>query len=126
MKKILLPLALVWALSPAFASNVSFLEDAAIGKMGEADIQLFLATLQETLDQQADGESRVWENPETQAGGSMTPLATFEQDGTTCRRLGLANRAQGVVGESEFLFCRQPDGSWKMPARRPAGESKGR
>jgi surface antigen len=126
MKKILLPLALVWAFSPALASNVSFLEDAAIGKMGEADVQLFFATLQEALDQQADGEARAWENPATQTGGTMTPLATFEQEGTTCRRLGLTNRAQGVEGTSEFLFCRQPDGRWKLPARRPADESQGR
>jgi surface antigen len=125
LTKLLGPLALACAVAPAVAGNVMFLKDSAISRMSEADVELMDATARSALEDTADGESQRWENTETGATGVVTPVATFEQDGTLCRRLELLNEAKGITGRSAFVFCRQPDGSWKIPAQAPAKAAGG-
>jgi hypothetical protein len=100
--------------TPIFAANVWFAHDMPMSEMTEADIEILSSAADEALENAPDGDTRLWENPETGAGGALTPLSTSEQDGMRCRRLQIANEAGGKTARSEFDFCRQADGSWKV------------
>lgn len=114
-------LSLLCALAPAFAGNFSFLNDSPLAKMNDEDLQIMQAATQDALDSRADGQPLHWENSQTGASGVLTPLDTFTKEGTDCRRLEMRNEFKGTTGtNSTFVFCRQPDGSWKSPARSPA------
>jgi len=106
---------------PGIAGNVQFLKDSAISKMNEEDLGLLRSSARNALDYTADGESRRWENAGTGSTGVLTPLATYDRDGSLCRKLEIYNDVRGVTGRSVFDFCRQPDGSWKVPAPGPGG-----
>jgi surface antigen len=100
--------------TPLYAANVWFARDMPMSQMTEADIEILSSAADAALEEAADGETRHWENPETGAGGALTPLSTSERDGMRCRRLQIANEAGGKSARSEFDFCRQDDGSWKV------------
>jgi surface antigen len=102
---------------PAAAGNVTFMKNSAISKMTEADLELLRATARNLLDYTADGEPRRWHNPETGATGVLTVLSTTEQEGSLCRQLEMFNEVKDLSGRSVFTFCRQPDGTWKVPAK---------
>ena len=71
--------------------------------------------LVKSLDDAGDGEAVRWENATSGAGGLLTPLSTSERDGSVCRRLRIQNAVGGQSANSEFDFCRQADGTWKVP-----------
>ena len=121
MKKILALGILVFLTGPAIAGNVQFLKDSAISKMNDEDLGLLRSSARNALDYAADGESRRWENVQTGSTGVLTPLATFDREGTLCRKLEIFNDVRGVTGRTVFDFCRQPDGTWKVPAPGPGG-----
>lgn len=98
------------------ASNVQFLRDSPLSKMTTEDLTLMRATIRESLDQGVDGTSKRWENPKTGASGVVTPLKSFQRDGAPCRLVEIFNEAQGFSGRTRYDFCKQPDGTWKMPA----------
>ena len=110
--------------APLHASNLLFAKDMPIAKMTEADIEIMSAAVDETLSDVADGAERRWENPETGAGGTLTPLSTAEKSGQLCRRLEIANHAKGTSARSVEEFCRQADGLWKIRSgQKGAGSS---
>lgn len=109
-------LLLFGALSSASASNLGWLQDSAISKMTTEDVEIQGAAVQGALDDAADGESRRWENPETGANGVVTPVASFEQDGMSCRRVEVRGQGQRASSSGSYVFCRQADGTWLAPA----------
>jgi surface antigen len=108
--------ALAAASALVFASNVQFMRDAPIAKMTKEDLALFQANMREALEQDADGTTRRWKNPDTGTSGTLTPVSTFEQNGLKCRRLEIVNTLQGLTGRSLFDMCRQADGNWVSSA----------
>jgi surface antigen len=104
--------ALAAVSAPVLASNVQFLRDAPIAKMTKEDLALFQTNMHEALEQDADGATRRWKNPNTGASGALTPVSTSEQNGLKCRRLEIVNTVQGLTGRSTFDMCRQADGTW--------------
>jgi len=112
--------ALICITATAHAGNVRFLKDSAISKMTDADLELLRSSARNVLEYAADGESRRWENSQTGAKGVLTPLTTFDRDGAPCRKLEVFNEVKGVAGRSVFDFCRQADGTWKVPVQAPA------
>jgi surface antigen len=114
--------------APALASNVWFARDMPMSQMTEADRAVLSAAADEVLETGADGATQRWENPETGAGGLLTPQSIAERDGMRCRRLQIANEVKGSTARSEFDFCRQADGSWKVvssPAAPAAASTPG-
>lgn len=97
-----------------FASNYFFLEEAPSRHFTEADTQMFTTAVSDALDNSQDGNITAWRNPDTNASGRLKPLKTYQADGTTCRRLQIANKAGGLKSNSAFNFCRQPDNSWRV------------
>jgi len=121
MHKRLLPAALLSLSLPATAMNWGFLEDAPAGRFTEGDWTLVGETRQNALDQAHDGEAVEWHNTQTGAFGIIRPLDTHERDGTNCRHTEVFNSAGGKSATSRFIFCKQPDGDWKVaPQRSPA------
>lgn len=112
-------LLLVLPAMPVMAGNVTFLKNSAIAKMTEQDLQMLRGAARNALDYTPDGQSRRWANSASGASGVVTPLSTSAEAGDLCRQLEIFNDAQGFSGRSVFTFCRQPDGTWKVPA--PAG-----
>jgi surface antigen len=108
--------ALAVASASVFASNVQFMRDAPIAKMTKEDLALFQTNMREALEQDADGTTRRWKNPDSGASGTLTPVSTFEQNGVKCRRLEIVNTVQGLTARSTFNMCRQADGTWVSSA----------
>lgn len=106
-----------------YASNLQFLRDAPVAKMTPEDAELFRANLNATLEQNTDGVARQWRNPKTNAGGSATPLSTYEREGRKCRKVEFKNTVGGATGHAVVDLCRQADGVWVRPAE-PSTPSK--
>jgi surface antigen len=114
---ILFSIALMGITTLVSASNVQWLRDTAMSNMTEQDMEVLLDTAQNVLDDGPDGEPQRWENKETGAKGVLTPLDSFEQDGSLCRRLEAFNEVGGASGRSVFVFCRQEDGNWLISSK---------
>jgi surface antigen len=104
----------VTATAGSFASNFLFLDAAPIRNFTEADMHMFQSAVWDALDNSADGTITAWRNPETNASGRLKPLKTYQAQGTTCRRLQIANKAGDLNSNVAFNFCRQPDNSWQV------------
>lgn len=115
LNKRLAVLLLLMPAMPVMAGNVTFLKDSAIAKMTDQDLEMLRSAARNALDYTADGQSRRWENDATGATGIVTPISTSEEGGAVCRQLELFNDAKGFSGRTVFTFCRQPDGTWKVP-----------
>jgi surface antigen len=99
----------------ASAVNMMFLsKESPAAKFSDADWQYLNQAITHTLTTVEDGASYHWKNPASPASGSLEVLESSTRDGTPCRRMRMTNfygEAKGVV---EFLFCKQPDGEWKV------------
>jgi surface antigen len=86
----------------------------------EPDLVFARAAVTEVLSMGRKDFSTAWENPNTGARGTVTPVATaYSQDGSTCRDF-LASYLQGrteiwMRGEA----CQQPQGKWEVKVLRP-------
>lgn len=114
--KTLALLTIVVCFGQATAANVRFMQDSALAAMTAEDVDVLQNAARNALDYTEDGDPRRWENSETGAKGVLTPLSSFEQDGSFCRRLEMFAEVKEVSGRSVFVFCRQPDGTWRVPA----------
>ncbi len=97
------------------------LEDSPLSRFSEEDISLFAAARKEALEQRADGSEVPWQNPDTGASGTVTPTRTDRTGGRECRMLRVVNQAEGQSEQSEFWFCKMPDGTWKIASPVPGG-----
>jgi surface antigen len=100
--------------SHALAQNLLFLNDAPIQAMTPADLDLLKQSMYRALDETHDGDSLNWENPSTGARGTITPTASWQDQGQPCRTLQFDNRAKGRSGRSSFSFCKQNGGPWMI------------
>ncbi len=103
--------------SPSFAlSGLGFLAKSPIAYFTPEDSRLFKNTLYDVLDNQPDGKTATWMNQKTGHSGKIQSTRTFVQNGLTCRAVEFFNSAGGVTGQGKFDFCKQKDGSWKIPS----------
>jgi surface antigen len=98
----------------ALAQNVGFLRGGPMERMNREDVQLLTKNYVEALDKLPDGHTSAWLNPKTGHSGTATPQKSFERDGRKCRLVEFTNAADGLQGRSEFTFCKQPDGAWRI------------
>ena len=90
----------------------------------EADLAYARAVAAEALTRGAKDSSVPWENPNTGAGGNITPLAAaYSEGGFTCRDF----LASYVRGESEAWLqgeaCRTSHGKWEVKSLTPLKRS---
>lgn len=118
MSALVLGVAFSGALQAQFGDRL--LKGTPLSAFTDEDISLFEAAQSEALEERRDGSVVSWENPDTGASGTVTPLQTDRRGDGECRLLRIVNRADNRQGESQFWFCRQPDGQWKIaPTEQP-------
>jgi hypothetical protein len=86
----------------------------------EADLAFARNAASDVLTKGDKDSSQPWENPETGARGSVTPLAeAYDSDGRTCRDF----LASYVDGASERWLqgaaCRSAGGRWEIHTMKP-------
>lgn len=107
-------------------SNLGFLKDAPITRFTGPDLEMFQSNLTAALEQNADGSTRRWENPNTGSAGQIAVINSFAQDSKRCRRTRISNRARGYAeAQTDAVFCKDADGRWVMsqPKRPPASST---
>lgn len=127
-------LAAVWlagAAVPASAAgsggNIGFLKDAPLTRFTGPDREMFRKNLNAALEQNADGDVRRWQNPDTGSSGEIELVRSFTQDSKRCRGVRISNRARGYAeAKTDAIFCRETDGRWKaLPPSKPAPAKPG-
>ena len=99
----------------ATAINLMFLsKEAPARKFSDADWQYLNHAIAYTLENVEDGASYRWNNPASPAFGLIEVLESTNRDGMSCRRTRLTNSYDDLKGVTEFLFCKQPNGEWKV------------
>ncbi|NIR32395.1 MAG: hypothetical protein GWN84_24445 [Gammaproteobacteria bacterium] len=112
---LLVALALAAAAPTTLAQGLHFLKNSPVSYFDDEDWRLMQEAIREALDNNPDGEKVSWENPKTGHNGSVTPLNTYQDFGTTCRRARLFNEAESASGASTFNFCKDTEEDrWKV------------
>ena len=85
-----------------------------LGKaLAEQDIQQAEQVAQDTLENNPDGVSSTWNNPDSGNSGSIVPANTYETaEGEDCRDFESTITVDGKTEVAQGRACRQPDGSW--------------
>jgi surface antigen len=103
----------VGSLRPAVAK-------AAPEPPAEADLAIARAALSEVLAKGGKHASMPWENPQTGARGTVTPLASAQgQDGATCRDFLASYIKDGNESWLRGEACRAARGKWEVRNLRP-------
>lgn len=87
----------------------------------ERDLAYARAAAAEVLRRGEQGASQPWENPETGARGTVTPIASaYSVDGFTCHDF-LASYIRGGSGEDWMRgeACRIHQGNWEVRSMKP-------
>lgn len=101
----------------AIAANIFSARDLPVRYMTEEDREILKSAVEDVLERGKDGEGARWENPKTGAHGDLTPRASFEHAGQSCRDLEVANSVRGRDNRLVVTLCKQADGDWKIQSR---------
>lgn len=89
-------------------------------KMDSADWTFAAAALREALGKGEDGSSIPWQNPDTGASGTVTPVANaYVQEGLACRNFLASHVGNGRESWFEGTACRIHRGQWDVRTTRP-------
>jgi surface antigen len=97
---------------------------AADGPASEVDLAYARAAVTDALARSGKDLSVPWQNPNTGAGGNITPLATAYTDGGQACRDFLASYEHG--GSQDWLqgaACRGAQGTWEVKSLKPLKSS---
>jgi surface antigen len=88
--------------------------------MAEADLAVARAAASEVLARGGKDASLPWENPQTGARGTVTPIASaYNQDGFLCRDFLASYIKNGTEAWLRGEACRLHKGRWEVRALRP-------
>ena len=86
----------------------------------EVDLAIARAAVSEVLSNGGKDVSMPWENPQTGARGTITPLAAaYGQDGVTCRDFLASYVKNGSESWLQGAACRARRGKWEVRNLRP-------
>jgi surface antigen len=86
----------------------------------EADLVIARATASEVLGRGGKDTSAPWENPNTGARGTVTPVASaYTQDGFTCRDFLASYVRAGSESWMQGEACRMHHGRWEVRSMKP-------
>jgi hypothetical protein len=86
----------------------------------EGDLAIARAAVSEVLTKGGKDVSMPWENPNTGARGTLTPLAAdYDQDGRTCRDFLASYVKNGSESWLQGEACRAGRGKWEVRNLRP-------
>ena len=91
-----------------------------MAQLSEGDLNHARAAATDVLSRGGKDASAPWENPDTGARGTVTPVASvYKQDGLTCRDF----LASYIRGESQAWLqgeaCRKAAGAWEVKSLKP-------
>jgi hypothetical protein len=99
----------------ATAINLMFLsKESPARQFSDADWQYLNRAIDHSLEKVGDGASYHWDNPTSPASGLIEMLGSSKEDDMPCRRMRMTNHYDDIKGITEFVFCKQPDGEWKV------------
>ncbi len=86
----------------------------------DRDLAIARAAATEVLTEGGKDASMPWENPDTGARGTITPLASaYSQDGITCRDFLASYVKDGTESWLQGAACRGDRGKWEVRNLRP-------
>ena len=72
-------------------------------------------TAQQAFETQPAGTTSSWQNPDSGATGTITPVSTYQRsDGVYCRDYEQTVTIDGRYETATGTACRQPDGTWQI------------
>ena len=115
VKSILLAIILSLFVVNAYAINLMFMsKQAPARKFSDEDWKYFDQAITHTLQNVNNGASYSWDNPASPASGMFEVLESTTVKKMPCRRVRMTNFYEQLRGVTEFVFCKQPDGEWKV------------
>jgi surface antigen len=118
MIRIILPLALMVVMSPAWAINMSGFKDAPITRLTGEELKTFRAAVMKALDEAPEGSTVEWKAPKTAFTSKITPMKRFTDGKLQCREATIESDARDRFQRGLYVFCKTANGEWqfKMPA----------
>ena len=81
--------------------------------LDDRDRRMANEAAQRALETAPSGRPVAWTNPDSGHSGTVTPVRTFESNGSFCREYQQTVTIGGRPENSFGTACRQPDGSWR-------------
>jgi surface antigen len=107
-------------IEPTGAVQTAAAKPASGPDMAEGDLAIARAAASEVLSRGGKDASLPWENPQTGARGTVTPIASaYNQDGFVCRDFLASYVKNGAEAWIRGEACRQHKGRWEVRALRP-------
>ncbi|MEW8001140.1 MAG: RT0821/Lpp0805 family surface protein [Candidatus Thiodiazotropha sp.] len=101
------------AVSLVHSFDLHFLKHSPARHFTKQDWEIAKTATRDILDNHSQGESVTWDNPDSGNSGALKITKAGTSSGRLCKRLQITNRAKGQEHTSSYVFCRQPDGTWK-------------
>lgn len=90
------------------------------GNPADTDLAFARAAAAEVLSRGGKDTSIPWENPDTGARGTVTPIAsTYNQDGLVCRDFLASYVRAGAESWLQGEACRMHEGRWEVRSLKP-------
>ncbi len=96
----------------AAGTLLGFMVGNSIGRSMDAADQ---SCMTQSLEHAEDGQSIVWDNPQSGASYQVTPTRTIQvAENRYCREYTTTSTIGGKTATTYGRACRQPDGSWQI------------
>jgi surface antigen len=117
----ILPLALIAVMSPAWALNMSGFKDAPITRLTGEELKAFRAAVMKVLDDGSEGATVEWKAPKTPFTSKITPTKSFTDGKQQCREATIESDARDRFQRGRYTFCKQANGEWqfRIPTSKP-------
>jgi len=117
-------LALLAAVVPAWALNMSGFKDAPFTRLTGEELKSFRAAVMKVLDETPEGTTVEWKAPRTPFVSKITPRKSFSDGKQQCREATIESDAGDLFQRGRYTFCKQANGEWQFsfPASRAKTE----
>jgi surface antigen len=113
--------AAVFLVAPAWAVNESFLKDAPLSRLSEAEFKALWAFAMDTLDTTPDGTTVEWKAPKTAFTSKLTPQKSFTDGTLKCREIIIDSDSRDRQMRGLYTLCKKGKG-WEF--RTPSPRAK--
>ena len=124
MIRMIVPLALIFVMSPAGALNMSGFKDAPLTRLTGEELKAFRAAVMKALDETPEGATVEWKAPKTRFVSKITPKKSFTDGKQQCREATIESDAHDLLQRGVYTFCKQANGEWQFKI--PTSKSKGK
>ena len=107
-------LFLIVATLIAHGFDLRFLNNSPARHFTKQDWDIAKTTIRDLLENREPGDTVSWNNPDTGNSGEISTIKVDDSGETVCKSLQITNRAKGLEGKGNYVFCKQADGKWKV------------